>query len=405
MSQSFPPPPVQPLEQLHVKDGLMINAERWQRAHDYHQQRQSMVYQALNQPGIVTGLGIRLASAPEGVPAKYRDHRWLEIQPGLAIDLAGNLIVVPHPVVFRISAGETPAREPLDVYLTVSHVDPKSLARKDQPEIIQETFRVDETTQAPNGFELEVCRIQIKPGEVDLRRPEDVLSPGLNQIDLRFRLQAQARPQAVVKVALLRPFNEGTGAGESQNAENQNVLNLSFLLDSLDALYPALRSEVVQTIMLSDAQRDYISTCNLLFASGASVHALEPYEVNVLRDYVESGGVFLLQVASEDLDALDAVESLARSLSISLQKSDRLPFDHPLKTKPFFFSALPVFYGEEIQLLYGGGMVVIIGDLSSAWGANEVSAVFRSDIRTAQEFGINILHFANRRRSLSQCFS
>jgi hypothetical protein len=180
MSQSFPPPPVQPLEQLHVKDGLMINAERWRRAHDYHQQRQSMVYQALNQPGIVTGLGIHLVSAPADVPAKYRDRRWLEIQPGLAIDLAGNLIVVPHPVVFRISAGEMLEKETLDVYLTISHVDPKSLVRREQPEIIQETFRIDETTQAPTGFELEVCRIQLKPGEVELRQPEDVLSPGLN---------------------------------------------------------------------------------------------------------------------------------------------------------------------------------------------------------------------------------
>ncbi len=34
-------------------------------------------------------------TAPSQVEARYRDGRWVQIQPGIAIDLAGNLIVVP----------------------------------------------------------------------------------------------------------------------------------------------------------------------------------------------------------------------------------------------------------------------------------------------------------------------
>jgi hypothetical protein len=43
-----------------------------------------------------------------------------------------------------------------------------------------------------------------------------------------------------------------------------------------------------------------------------------------------------------------------------------------------------------------------VGDLSSAWGLDPDLSLSRADIRTAQELGINILHFAWKRRSMMQ---
>jgi hypothetical protein len=45
---------------------------------------------------------------------------------------------------------------------------------------------------------------------------------------------------------------------------------------------------------------------------------------------------------------------------------------------------------------------LIMGELSAAWGLDEELSLPRSDIRTAQELGINILHFAWHRRQLTQ---
>jgi hypothetical protein len=66
------------------------------------------------------------------------------------------------------------------------------------------------------------------------------------------------------------------------------------------------------------------------------------------------------------------------------------------------FAALPTINEQPIQLLTGGGIIVIIGNLSIAWGLDETLSIPRETIRTAQEMGINILHFAWRRRQLMQ---
>ena len=61
VSNFFPPPSINSLERLLVRDGLMLNAERWRRSQEYHRQRQNIHYQSLNQPGII------------GVNVYYRD--------------------------------------------------------------------------------------------------------------------------------------------------------------------------------------------------------------------------------------------------------------------------------------------------------------------------------------------
>jgi hypothetical protein len=92
------------LERLAVKDGLLLTADYWQRAHTYHRHRQNVHYQSLQQPGIVCGLGVSVIPAPADLPAQYRDGRWLQIQSGIAIDLVGNPIIVPQPIDFRITS-------------------------------------------------------------------------------------------------------------------------------------------------------------------------------------------------------------------------------------------------------------------------------------------------------------
>lgn len=92
--QLYSSPPINPLQRLHVYNSLMMNAERWQLAHEYHRHRQNVHYQSLNEPGIVCGLGVRVIVPPDDAPARFRDQRWLEIQPGIAIDLEGNPIIV-----------------------------------------------------------------------------------------------------------------------------------------------------------------------------------------------------------------------------------------------------------------------------------------------------------------------
>lgn len=374
----------------------MIDADKWQRAHNYHKQKQNMLFQALHQPGIVVGLGVHLISAPEETPAQFRDRRWIEIQPGIAIDLNGNLIIVPEPVPFRIASGTTPAAKPIAIYLTMRYVDPKGLVRREQAtEVAQEMFRIDEITSPPSEAEIEVCRIQIQPGAVELQRPLEVLYPGTNQVDLRYRFNAKVRPQATVKVGLI---DQGADSQTRPQLEN----NLSFLLDALDALYPALQRDALVQFPLSYENVEHLRDCHLAVMAGEQILKFENENIALLSSYLGNGGVVLLEIRENEGQVLDALKELAYGLGASLDPMHQLPRKHPLKTTPFLFSALPTVAGQAVQVFCGGGIVAVLGGLSSAWGANEAFGLSREEIRASHELGINILSYASRRKTLQQ---
>jgi hypothetical protein len=76
--------------------------------------------------------------------------------------------------------------------------------------------------------------------------------------------------------------------------------------------------------------------------------------------------------------------------------------NHPLRKTPFLFNQLPSVNKQPILVLNCEGIIVVIGNLSSAWGLNGNLSLSRETIRSAQEMGMNILHFAWRRRELTQ---
>lgn len=438
----FPPPTIKPLERLSVKDGLLLTAEYWQCAHQYHRHRQNIHYQSLHQPGIVCGLGVAVIAAPANIPAQYRDGRWLQIQSGIAIDLVGNPIVVPQPIDFRITSDLK--EQPLIVYVVLSYVDPDKLQRQTSREIVQETFRIDERTTPPSDLEVELCRVLLQPGSVQLEKSADVFFPSVNNLDLRYRLQPKARTQGVVRVAQL-----------TQNNSKENALivsNLSFLLQSVAALYPALQvsEEVGQVTFSSGAEGVNVPDYDLLYLTYRQLFSLRESEIETVRQYWQAGGVLLVEVSPKEINIkeinlvkqqleeaiatlegedelaeikiqleteLKAVEAnlakIISEVSLNLKEisqqigtfpdsSGQLSHNHPLRTKPFLFGQFPTINKQPTQLLNWGGIVFVIGELSTAWGLDEQLMLPREIIRNAQEMGINILHFALRKHQLTQ---
>ncbi|MDF5721800.1 MAG: DUF4159 domain-containing protein [Rhizonema sp. PD37] len=387
MTHPFPPPPIKPLNRLQASDGLLINAERWRSAHEYHRQRQNTHYQSLNQPGVVCGLGVRVIPPPSTVKAEYRDSRWLQIQPGIAIDLAGNVIVVPNTLDFRV-ATEVPDTEPVTVYLVVSYVDPEQLQRSEQNDLIQETFRVDEKRRKPEALEVELCRIFLQPGPVSLKVPDDVFFPGYDNIDLRYRTQAQARPQAIVHMAQVT---------HGDPEYSRNFFNLAYLLQAVEPLYPSLRgADEAGQVTLQENLQEY----DLLYLTGKQALSLNNFEFEALKSYLDKGGVLLVDVPPDGSALADSIRSVAQQLESSSKPLEELRRNHPLRTKPFLFAALPMVNQQLIQISMRGGIVLVVGDLATAWGPDQALSLSRISIRTAQELGINILQYARRRRQL-----
>jgi len=388
--QSFPSPPPLPLQRLHVYDSLMMNAERWQKAQQYHRQRQNVHYQSLNEPGIVYGLGVRVISPPAEAAAKFRDRRWLEIQPGIAIDLEGNPIVVDPSTdrTFRI-ATPAPTTGSITVYLVVSYVEPQNPKHKQGSDVIREWFRFDEKTNPPTEKEIELCRIRLQPTTVELEAPTDVLFPSYNQLDLRSRQRAKARPQAVVQIATIL------------NVSDRTHENLCYLMQSVANLYASLQGmpEIAQVDLHSQ-----VPNYDLLYLTGWQTLNLDTKELDTLIKYLLTGGVLLIEVPQNSHLLVEDIKKLITfQLEISLQSWQQLIRNHPIRTQPFLFAALPQINHQRIQLWNGGGIVLVEGDLSGAWGLDDNLSLERNDIRTAQELAINILYFASYRRQIYAC--
>jgi len=457
-----------PLERLVVHDGLLLNAHRWQRAHEYHRKRQNLYYQALHQPGIVYGLGVKVISAPDSIAAQYRDGRWLEVQPGMAIDWMGNPIIVDRAIAFRIAL--SPKEIPVIVYLVLSYVDPETLQRNSEVELVPETFRIDEKSTPPSGLEVELCRLQLSPGTVQLSpsggslsgvegsNVGDVFAPQINQLDLRYRSPVGVRPQGTVQVAYMQGGNGG---------DRLTASNLSCLLQAFLALDPGMRGiEEVASVTWSNTENsegleeswEMTATRQGLAWQGYDLiylsynQALNTNEAQQasLRAYLGLGGAIFIELLEEEtqvdelsfvqqelLEAIAdigdtaelqevkaqlneelaaceeelnrqiqeicvSIEQLAINLGMSGTHLGQLSPWHPLKTQPFLFSALPKIKQNPVRLFNWGGVVLAIGDLSLAWGLDSGLELPREKIRNAQELGINLLHFAWRRRHLTQ---
>ena len=461
----IPPPPRHPLQRLQVSDGLLVTAERWQVAHQYHRQRQNLHFQAFHQGGIVSGLGVCPTEAPAQVANAYRDGRWLQVQPGVAMDAQGNPIVVPQPITYRIAA--QPTTEPVLVYLVLKFVDPDQLEPRTGTHVVQETFRLEEKVAPPEGLEIELCRLVLRPGDGPITLPRNGFTPVANELDWRYRSLAQVRPLGDLTLGYLTLSPQA-----KVNLENA----LQRLATALPGLYPSLRGTVRlgplglrQGLALSAAD---LQAYDLLHLTYADAQALQPEEIDLLHTFENEGGTLLIEMSPtgtaleeifqvwtdvikvlsnsatvadiamfatlcseqaelEDCLALEMAQqlpALARWVGEPLSQAEgfrpdetpspetpspetpsaggqptwplagRLTEQHPLRQQPFTFSHSLLIHNQPLALFNWGGVVVVIGDLTSLWGGPKTQFMPRDGLRSAQELGVNLLHLAWQRR-------
>jgi Domain of unknown function (DUF4159) len=384
MSQPLPPPPIEPFSRLQAADGLLVTAEHWQRTQAYHRTRQNLHYQSLHRPGIVCGLGVQAVPAPTTVAVEVRDNRWVEVQPGIAINCAGNPIVVSQPVIYRI-ATENKSPEPITVYLALSYVDPDELRRDEGREWVQEQFRIDEKLTLPDPWEVEICRVLLPTGSLFITQPADVFFPGYCSIDLRYRTQVRPRA-AEVRIAQVK---------HSDPEYARNFFYLHSLVNSIDGLFPSLEAVAMEVELESDKLE--ANRFDLLYLSGWQFSPSRR-ENKALEAFLEAGGVLLVDAPPDATDLINKAREIAAGIKTPLEPLESLRRDHPLRNRPFLFAAMPVVNQQQVRVECGGGLILVTGDLASAWGLDAGLSLSRLSIRTAQELGINILHYARCRR-------
>jgi hypothetical protein len=429
----------QPLERLQVSDGLLITANHWQRAHDYHRQRQKLHYQSLYHAGIIQGLGVCAIAPPSEMPAEYRDGRWIQIQPGMAMDIAGNPIIVPEAMDFRIASVAPPSGSVV-VYILLRYVDPDSLqvvsGSRTPSEFVQETFRIDETITTPSQIDIVLCQVHLTAGEVTLQPAPNVFSPKLNQLDLRDRKGVQPRSQITVRV------------GISRDSSQTGVSPWNQLLRSLSTLYPTMAG-TVQTLS-GNLSQDDLSPYDLLHFTQREFVSLGPTEADAIQQAVKAGTVLFVEVSTlgqpiaqlgklhydlqkaimqakntanasqlqadleTEFSAITqelnqhlremqyAVQHTAMQMGLSIHEPEAIDIHHLLRHQPFLFSQFPIINEHPIYIFSFGSILLVIGDLCGSWCLDNALTMPREILRSAQEMGINLLHFAARHHHLTQ---
>lgn len=418
-----------PLQRLQVNDGMLITADHWQIAHSYHRQRQAIHYESLHTGGIASGLGVSIGPIPEAAASQYRRPRWLTIQPGLAIDDFGNPVVVAQAESYYLSAQPT---ESTLIYVVLKYSDPRHLERSLEPgaAVVQEAFQIVEKDSPAVAGEIELCRVQLLPDAEGIAPPRDVFVPGDNQLDLRYRPVLDVRAQQQLTLS-------------SWSAQESTKTCFQALLAGGRSLYSTLCGEWIDDPNQSDLSHlPYHQFCQLDYS-----------QQQQLARYLERGGVVVVEASTEtaakaiaelyqveaELRRTAAANRLAvnerSALAVSVAEELReiqaclssqlsilasplrsfieeqqlpeaaqsaLDSHHPVRSYPFPFGQLPTINDQPIGARAWGGLILLIGPLIEAWNAAEQTYLTREEIRSAQEFGMNLLSFAARRRQMQQ---
>jgi polyhydroxyalkanoate synthesis regulator phasin len=253
------------LRRVNPVPGMMIDVETWRTAHDYHRDHARLHNLALHGRGIVMGLDVVVG---ESVNA-------LLIQPGVALDSAGNFVIVEREQVHRLAA-----RGRGMIYLALRYRDapaePDAAGAGPQTRVI-ESFTIEERTLPPSDTDLELARIDFDPQQAPIRSAADPQQPGRNEVDIRWRVRAgapdvsAASPPAPDGVAPPEPEPEPAPAPAPQVPAD--VLERLDVLDRrVQQLAAQLSAAQLSAAQLSAAQAS-VAQASAAQASAAQVSA------------------------------------------------------------------------------------------------------------------------------------
>jgi hypothetical protein len=366
-----------PMKRIKAMDGMAVTADVWEEAHEYHRQQQQLHARYAHGAGILSGLEVVASDPPDTA---------LYIRPGAAMDAAGHTIIVTEPLSYDV-AGAPEGRCYLLLSFSESQARVESAAGQDgAPLYIHTEFGLDTSAQLPGAAAVELARVQRSRRGALVRNAGDPAAPGPDEIDLRFRQVAghPAAPPASLAVVHLGGSGGRHGAGAAYLARALRAAGQPTWADDNVPLSAGL------------------SAYSLVYLVGHNGFQLNPNEMNSLYAYWQAGGTLLAESCRRDVQAANAADNAFNELFSSLGvKLDNVATGHDLLVEPNLFAAPPVgFETDGLPIVRAGEGVAVGGaDYGCLWqGERRSGAAGRDAIRTAHEFGANVLAWAAARR-------
>jgi hypothetical protein len=361
-----------PTKRIKPVDGMAVTSEVWEEAHAYHRQRHGLHVLFSQGSGILAGLEVIASDPPD--TSVY-------ILPGVAVDPAGQTIVLPQPVSYDIGHEMDGA---LYLLLSYGESQPRTDNGSDEegnPLYVHTEFSIFARTSLPGTSWVELARVRRDSREAVFQNAQNPAYPEANEIDLRYRREIGAPREASLAVAYL-----------GQLAGNNHGRGVSYLAQSLNHT-GRFQVSVEDGVSIGPS----IITNTLIYLVGQGRFELEAGLMNGLRNYVHRGkGTLFI----ESMDAA-AEESFFSFLKATGMQPEPLPDGHRLLTHPYLFAAPPPGFGNQgtPKLLFGEGVIYSTYNYGLLWqGEQRGRKASREEIRSAMEWGGNIIAYAMERR-------
>jgi hypothetical protein len=355
------PIPLQPPVRVHPFTGLVIDVDTWATAHDYHRRHQQL--------HLLTGHGSGVASGLEVLPTDPPSDS-VVIEPGVAVDPQGNVIVVPERQQIALGTEAGPC------YIVLDYVESIPTAaegeNQDMRARVLEDFRLRVLHSLPEAPAIELARVDLATkGDAVIAAPNP-WAPENGQIDLRNRPRMQSSAPREMTVALLIHGDEAAMAG--------HVTGFQYWVRELG--YCGVRANVIRP---SGAA---IPAADLLYVTAAASEALPPAIIKGIGEHVTRGAWLFADSCGEGTEMLDSMAGLLKTRKASSSHTEEL-----ILGSRFVFGEPPPGASANGKFVWGENAVLSPRDYGCAWyGRHNGKSFSREHIRAALEFGVNVAY-------------
>lgn len=343
----------------HIKpyDGMSITAEIWDEAHTEHRQDMKAHELSLHGIGIVQGLEV-IANDPA--------DQLVFITAGIAVDSEGNIVVLKEPVAYDFSNSPTG-----NLFLVIGHGEREVGGVDNEARYIQDEFVVAALPSMPKRPAVEIARITIEQKDKPIENAKDPAHPGVGELDLRFRREIFPTERQHVRIGLInlggKPDDDVAFGWDKLGEECLRSSNYKLIVDS--------SPEVIKNLKKYDLV--YLSGKGSFKVSKTDLETIKKYSNPLILEALDDKATEACQLLLNDLGAKPkAVEPKSILMEI-----------------PFMFAAPPA-GSQEGQVMASGKLVYSSAGYSLLWAGKQLSGTpTRSDIRSAHEWGINMLSY------------
>ena len=365
-----------PSKRMKAMDGLTVTADVWEEAHGFH--REQLRFHALlaHGAGIVSGLNVIAGDPPDSS---------VFVQPGVALDPQGHAIVLSEPMSYDVGHN-------MDGLLHVLLSYSEGAARPgngsgDGPLYVEAQFSIVATPTLPATPFVELARVRRVGRQAAITDAKEREHPRANELDLRFRREIGGRvsPTVSVGVVHLGAHTERHGNGAKQLAR-------------------ALNRQGGQRVILDDALNmdAQVNDYTLLYLVGGDDFQMSADQMTVLYNYLQQGGTVFYEACRHDAKGEPKADAAFMDLLGSFgAKLTELAAGHDLLNSAALFAAPPAGFESQgtPKLMVGDGIIFSTHDYGCLWqGERRAETPSRESIRSAMEWGANLIAYAAARR-------